>query len=137
MDDISRFKSIGWDFDMTLHGHPRSQEFWSYIHENPNLQKHYIVTFRTGRLFDRIWRDLADAKCPLLPFQFRGVFGVPESIYVAFVNGWLGGDEYLFWKGKICRELEIECLVDDATMEVWGGCSRYNVEYVHPDLATF
>ena len=78
LDDITRYRSLGWDFDMTLHGHERSPQFWDYIHENPHCQTHYIVTFRTGRLLDRIWYDLAEAGCRLLPFQFRGVHGVPD-----------------------------------------------------------
>jgi len=137
IDDITQYRSLGWDFDMTLHGHNRSQQFWDYIHENPHCQTHYIVTFRTGRLFDRIWYDLAEAGCRLLPFQFRGVHGVPDEVYEAFVNGWIGGDEYVFWKGKTCRELGIECLIDDATMEVWAGCSKYEIGYLHPDLVSF
>ena len=48
MDDITQYRSLGWDFDMTLHGHEKSQQFWDYIHENPHCQTHYIVTFRTG-----------------------------------------------------------------------------------------
>jgi hypothetical protein len=57
LDNITQYRSLGWDFDMTLHGHPQSQKFWDYIYENPHCQTHHIVTFRTGRLLDRIWRD--------------------------------------------------------------------------------
>lgn len=134
MDDITKYRRIGWDFDECLHGHPASEQFWNYILENPHQQEHYIITFRTGRLFDRLWFDLAKAKSPLLPLHFRGTFGVPEEHYNDFVMGFVGGDEYLFWKGRQCRDLGIEVLIDDATMEVWAGCSKYNIEYLHPDM---
>jgi len=137
LDDITQYPTLGWDFDMTLHGHERSRQFWDYIHENPHYQQHHIVTFRTGRLLDRIWYDLGRAGCRLLPMQFRGVHGVPEEVYEAFVLGLSGGDRYLYWKGEVCRELGIECLIDDATMEVWAGCSKHEIAYVHPDLASF
>jgi hypothetical protein len=136
LDNIKQYRSLGWDFDMTLHGHPQSQKFWDYIYENPHCQTHHIVTFRTGRLLDRIWRDLSNAGCRLLPFQFRGIHGVPDELYEAFVNGEDAGIEYKFWKGKVCRELGIECLIDDATMEVWAGCSEYEIAYVHPDMVS-
>ena len=137
LDDITQYRSLAWDFDQTLYGHERSCQFWDYIHENPYDQQHYIVTFRTAQLFDRLWRDLSEAGCRLLPMQFRGVHGVPEHVYEAFVLGLKGADEYLIWKGKRCRELGIECLIDDASLEVWAGCSRYDIAYVHPDCASF
>lgn len=136
LDNITQYRSLGWDFDMTLHGHSQSQKFWDYIYENPHCQTHHIVTFRTGRLLDRIWHDLSKAGSHLLPFQFRGIHGVPDELYEAFVNGEDAGVEYMFWKGKVCRELGIECLIDDATMEVWAGCSEYEIAYVHPDLVS-
>lgn len=134
MDDITKYRSLAWDFDLTLWGNENSAKFWDYIAENPHNQTHHIITFRTGRLFDRLWHDLALAECKLLPFHFRGVQGVPEEIYEALINGRVGGDQYFFWKGKVCRELGIECLIDDATMEVWAGCSEYDIDYLHPDL---
>lgn len=81
IDDITRYRSLAWDFDQTLYGNERSRQFWDYIHENPHRQQHFIVTFRTGRLFDRLWHDLSEAGCRLLPMQFRGVHGVPNQIY--------------------------------------------------------
>ena len=137
MDDITKYRKIGWDVDMTLLGGATSPAFWDYILDNPYQQEHFIITFRTGRLFDRLWFDLAKADCPLLPFHFRGIFGVPEQHYNNFVLGLVGGDEYMFWKGWQCRELGIEVLVDDATMEVWAGCSKYEIDYIHPDLIGF
>lgn len=137
LDDITQYRSLAWDFDQTLYGHENSQRFWDYIHENPHCQTHHIVTFRTGRLLDRIWHDLGRAGCRLLPMQFRGVHGVPDEVYEAFVLGLSGGDRYLFWKGEVCHKRGIECLIDDATMEVWAGCSKYEIAYVHPDLASF
>ena len=134
MDDITQYRSLGWDFDLTLWQNENSVLFWDYIERNPHNQTHHIVTFRTGRLFDRIWHDLGKAKCSLLPFHFRGVHGVPEEIYAAMIDGEIGGDEYFFWKGKLCHELGIECLIDDATMAVWGGCSKYEIDYFHPDM---
>ena len=136
MDDIKQYRSLGWDFDLTLWQNENSALFWDYIERNPHNQIHHIVTFRTGRLFDRLWHDLAKAKSPLLPFHFRGVHGIPEKIYAAMIGGMLGGDEYFFWKGKLCHELGIKCLIDDATMEVWAGCSKYEIDYIHPDMLT-
>lgn len=137
MDDITKYRKIGWDFDQVLWEHESSHLFWHYILANPHDQEHFIITFRTGRLFERLWYDLATAKCPLLPLHFRGTFGVPEKHYNDFVLGLVGGDEYLFWKGKQCRDLGIEVLVDDATMEVWAGCSKYEIDYIHPDMLGF
>lgn len=134
MDDITQYLSLGWDFDQTLCGHPNSRQFWNYIIENPYCQTHHIVSFRTGRLFDRLWKDLAKEDCPLLPWHFRGVHGIPEEIYAAMIRGLAGGDRYFFWKGKLCSEVGIECLIDDATMEVWAGCSKFEIAYLHPDL---
>lgn len=133
MDDITRYRKCGWDFDQVLWEHEHSRLFWNYILTNPHQQEHFIITFRTGRLFDRIWYDLGRANCPLLAFHFRGVFGVPEQVYNDFVLGLVGGDRYLFWKGEQCAELGIELLIDDATMEVFAGCSRYGIDYLHPD----
>ncbi|WP_346034050.1 hypothetical protein [Erythrobacter westpacificensis] len=137
MDDITKYRKCGWDFDGVLWRHENSHHFWDYILENPHQQEHFIITFRTGRLFDRLWFDLARTDCPLLPFHFRGTFGVPEEHYNNFVLGLVGGDEYMFWKGWQCRELGIEVLVDDATMEVWAGCSKYEIDYIHPDVLGF
>lgn len=133
MDDITQYRSIGWDFDFVIYQNPRSAQFWNYIERNERDQRHYIITFRTGRLFDRLWYDLGKAECPLLPLHFRGTFGVPVEHYNNLVLGLVGGDEYCYWKAWQCRELEIEVLVDDATMEVWAGCSRYGIDYLHPD----
>jgi hypothetical protein len=134
MDDITQYRSLGWDCDLTLLGSENSAQFWEYILANPHSQTHHIVTFRTGRLFDRIWFDLAKAGCGLLPFHFRGVHGVPEEVYAAFVGGLRDGDRYLYWKGEVCHELGIECLIDDASLDVWPGCARYDIAYAHPDL---
>lgn len=133
-DDITQFRSLAWDFDQTLWGHENSAQFWNYIQRNPHSQAHHIVTFRTGRLLDRLWRDLADVGCALLPLHFHGVHGVPDEIFSAFAYRLEGGSDYLFWKGQVCRELNVECLIDDATMEVWGGCSKYDIAYRHPDM---
>lgn len=137
LDDITQYRSIAWDFDQTLYGHERSNRFWTYIHDNPHHQKHFIVTFRTARLFNNLWHDLGEARCPLLPLHFQGVHGVPDNLYEAFVLGLTGGNRYLFWKGKLCLQLGIECLVDDATLHVWPGCSKYGIAYVHPNCARF
>lgn len=137
MDDITKYGKIGWDLDMTLLDGANSPVFWNYILANTYQQEHFIITFRTGRLFDRLWLDLAKANCPLLPLHFRGTFGVPERHYNNFMLGLAGGDEYMFWKGWQCRELGIEVLVDDATMEVWAGCSEYDIDYIHPDSLGF
>lgn len=136
MDDITKYRRIGWDFDECLHAHPASEQFWDYILANPHGQEHYIITFRTGRLFDRLWFDLAKAKSPLLPLHFHGTFGVPEQHYNNFVMGLLGGDEYLYWKGRQCRALGIEVLIDDATLQVWAGCSECQIDYIHPDMVS-
>lgn len=133
MNDITRYASLGWDFDLTLWGHAKSMRFWNRILENPHRQTHHIITFRTGGLLDRLWTDLADAHCPLLPLHFRGIHGVPEEIYRAFVYGHGGGDRYRYWKGRVCRELGIECLIDDATLDVQPGCERYQIAHCHPD----
>lgn len=133
MENITQYRRVGWDFDETLHDHPSSQQFWDYINANPHDQEHFIVTFRTGRLLDRLWLDLARAGCRLLPLHFRGVHGVPEEIYEAFTIGLKGGDRYLYWKGEICHQLGIECLIDDASLQVWPGCARYGINYYHPD----
>lgn len=133
MSNITRYRALGWDFDQTLWGHASSKRFWDYIQENPHRQTHYIITFRTGSLFDRLWIDLADAECPLFPPHFCGVYGVPEEIYRAFVYGHSDGDRYLYWKGEVCRELGIECLIDDATLDVCLGCERHRIAHFHPD----
>lgn len=133
-DDITQFRSLGWDFDQVLFQHENSAQFWDYIQRNPHDQTHHIVTFRTGRLFDRLWHDLSTAGCPLMPLHCHIVHGIPEAIYLAAMNGDIGGDEYFYWKGKVCRDLGIECLIDDATIEVWAGCSKYEIAYCHPDM---
>lgn len=133
MEVIAQYQKIGWDLDRTLLDGANSRLFWDYILSNPYRQQHFIITFRTGRLFDRLWHDLGRANCPLLELHFRGVFGVPEQFYNDFVLGLVGGDRYLFWKGEQCAELGIELLIDDATMEVFAGCSRYGIDYLHPD----
>lgn len=136
-DDITQYRSLAWDFDQTLWGHANSSQFWDYIQRNPHNQTHHIVTFRTGRLLDRLWHDLADVGCTLMPLHFGGIHGVPDGIFMAFACGIEGGDQYIFWKGQVCRELGIECLIDDATMEVWAGCSKYEIAYCHPDMVSY
>lgn len=59
---------------------------------------------------------------------------LPEEHYNNFVMGQGGGDECLFWKSRQCRDLGIEVLIDDATMEIWAGCSKYDIAYIHPDM---
>lgn len=136
MHELARFTSIGWDFDETLWGNESSHRFWEYIEQN-QYQRHFIVTFRTGRMFRDLWRDLAEAGSQLLPLHFRGIHGVPEDIYYRSRIGEPGGEEYFFWKGRTCRELGIDLLVDDDLMRVWPGCAAYDIAYIHPDAITF
>lgn len=134
MDNITQYRSIGWDFDFVIYQNPRSAQFWDYIERNEHDQRHYIITFRTGRLFDRLWYDLDRAGSKLLPFHFRGVEGIPDHIFTAFENGKRSGMELLYWKGKMCKNLGCELLIDDAEIHVWPGCARHNIEWLHPDM---
>lgn len=126
-------RKIGWDFDETLIRHPASTAFWDYIASNPHQQEHFIITFRTSYLLDSIWFDLAREGSGLQSHHFEGVHGVPEPLYYGFVAGTELRSGYMNWKGKKCRNLGIQILIDDATDHVITGCSRYGINHFHPD----
>lgn len=136
MQDLAKYTTIGWDFDETLCGNENSKRFWQYIEQNQH-QRHHIVTFRTGRMFRDLWRDLAKAGSFLLPLHFRGIHGVPEEIYHRARIGTPDGEEYFFWKGRTCLEHGVEVLIDDDLLGVWAGCSEYEIDYIHPDAILF
>lgn len=134
ISELQRYRSIGWDVDATIYEHPHASLFWRYITDNPFSQRHHIVTFRTGGMVRDIWRDLARAGSPLLPLHFHSINAVPEEMWLSFQMHRQGLHPYPFWKGKTCRELGIEVLIDDATMDVWAGCSEHGIDYFHPDM---
>lgn len=133
LESLRRFRRIGWDFDETLLGHHHSTPFWTYIEDNPHGQEHFIITFRTGRLLDSVWHELVRARSNLMGLHFRGVCGVPEDLYENFAAGRQAGAAFLQWKGKQCRDLDIDVLVDDATSLVITGCRKFGVTHLHPD----
>lgn len=132
--ELQNYRNIGWDVDATIYEHPHASFFWRYIADNPFDQRHHIITFRTGRMVPNIWRDLARAGSQLLPLHFHSINSVPEEMWLSFQTHRQGLHPYPFWKGKTCRELGIDVLIDDATMDVWAGCSEYQIEYFHPDM---
>ena len=132
--DLAKFDSIGWDFDGTLYDHPLAEEFWDYIIRNERGQKHYIVTFRSAGMFRNLWPDLERVGSRLKSEHFRAVLGVSHSMWQSFQRPHEGVHPYMLWKGKMCHRYGIDVLIDDATIEVFAGCSEYDIDWLHPDM---
>ncbi len=125
MDFLANFKRIGWDVDDTLIGSRHADEIADYIRNNPLHQQHYIITFRSHGLQDRVFYDLKANG--LDEIHFVSMSNCPDAIYEG------QGEAYREWKGAICAELGIEVLVDDDTENVVAGCNKHGIAHIHPD----
>lgn len=125
MDFLANFKRIGWDVDDTLIGSRRADDIADYIRNNPLHQQHYVITFRSHGMQDRVFHDLKANG--LDETHFVSMSNCPDAIYEG------QGKAYWEWKGAVCAELGIEVLVDDDTENVAAGCSKHGIAHVHPD----
>lgn len=139
---LKSHKRIGWDFDDTLIDHAKSRTMWNYIIDNPHGQEHFIVTFRSGGLVERIFPDLLIRESDLIESHFTGVFTCPHELWrdhhlhsprlIASLEE-VADDPYVVWKGMTCHANDITVLIDDMTHNVIHGCRRHGVEHIHPD----
>jgi hypothetical protein len=125
MDYLAKFTRIGWDVDETLIGSRHAHEIADYIRANPLGQQHYIVTFRSHGMQNRVFFDLE--AYGLDRSHFSSMTNCPDHVYEA------QGEPYRDWKGGICKALGVEALVDDDTENVAPGCDKHGVEHIHPD----
>ena len=137
---LDEFESIGWDFDGTIHDHPKSQLMHAYIRDNPE-KSHYIVTFRSHGMEKRVWDELAQYPDAPGADAFVEIINMSNDM---FVEGYMSQSSsgqsiviptlaYKEWKGKVCSENGIGILIDDMTHDVFPGCNRYGVVHIHPD----
>jgi hypothetical protein len=137
IDFLKDFKVIAWDFDKTLIDHEYSPRFWQYIRDNPYNQTHHVVTLRTHSMVTYIKHDMNFHDHGLLDL-FDGIHYPEDEAYESYVDarGNVGSDHpYLTFKGKTCRNIGADILIDD--MEAIGiseaGCDAFGVPYIHPD----
>lgn len=156
VDKLNRHHKIGIDIDVTLINGPNSRIIQEWCVANADSKELHLVTFRNGQDLADVARDLADAGVDIN--LFKAIHGSPEPImrkFMGFVNkcGWRNDtpkwqrglahhkidlqdwiDTELFcneWKGQVCAEFGLTCLIDDMEANVILGCNKYNVEFIH------
>ena len=148
---LDQHDAIAWDFDGTLHRHPRSAAMHRYILEHPE-KRHVIVTFRSHGMQHDIWALLDGLYGPDAPAKedFEGVLNISDEMYERFAAQErirrmrkLAGqsddpphaDEiaYVEWKGRICKQHGLTVLVDDKIEHTEDGCLRLGICFINPD----
>lgn len=145
---LKEHNAIGWDFDGTLWDHDLATLMHQYIKEHPE-QKHFIVTFRSGKRDGRLWAeegcwiDLDRCGSGLKPEHFVGIINMSEAEFDENCSARSGSglyigptDFYKEWKGKVCSEAGITILIDDNFDHTFPGCEKHGVDYVNPDDLT-
>lgn len=144
-DELRRHRTIGWDLDLTLIGHPASPAMHDFIRATPEI-RHLIVTFRSHGAQNHIWSDLAGVDGAPPPSCFAGVVNIDDAIVQAFrrinqhrtsghYTGPLSPAEALYrsWKGRMCAQWGATILIDDMTEYVALGCTLHGIELLHPN----
>jgi hypothetical protein len=140
------YEAIGWDFDGTLIGHPKSEMIHEFIRRQPT-KKHIILTFRSHGYQRQMFREMRE-RYPDAPGAdcFHDVFNISDRAWEQFnemaqqrlagqYDGPLTTAElyYVQWKGTVCHRLRVPILVDDRRDQVLPGCTLFGIEYLHPD----
>ena len=139
--ELRRHAVIAWDLDDTLIGHPASPALHAFIRATPDI-RHLIVTFRSHRVAETIWRDLKGPEREL----FFAAETIDDEVAAQYqrlhrqrATGLFAGPlcaaelVYLLWKGAVCARRGAGVLVDDLTEQVRLGCARHGIVLLHPD----
>ncbi len=140
---LDQFSSIGWDFDGTLIDNPNSVRIQNYITTHPE-KTHSIITFRTHGMQNTIFLEL-NQKYPNSPDKkhFEYVINFDDERYLRYYfiqraraahrfSGPLTPDEiyYRTWKGMVCKQHNIQVIVDDKPEDVLPGCYQYGISFI-------
>jgi hypothetical protein len=137
---MRNYRSIAWDLDSTLIHHRNSLILCDFIRKNPYGQKHYILTFRCFGLEHSIIDEL-QRKAALSAHNFSGIYNIDNHLFESFLSGFSGesigslreAEWAREWKARVCHELGIDALVDDARDVILPSCQKYSINYWHPD----
>lgn len=126
LDILNDYDVIGLDFDKTLVGSPNSAKLIDYILNNRE-KTYYIITFRTHNKHLEIPKILKNLyKIDLLKENIvKNIINIDN---ISYNNYKLGKflletkqlynnqhliDNYKNWKGKVCKEIGVQIMVDD------------------------
>ena len=155
---LASHKGIGVDIDHTLINGPGSPLLQEWIKENHQQVELHLITFRDGKDFDLVERDITTFGITF--DMFKGLHGVPAHIGPpfwamssrvgirenVFRPKWLRALDYhkhteeeyetLFqniamWKGAKCAELGLTALIDDLEHFVVPGCTSHGIEWIN------
>ena len=139
-EQLRPFKIVAWDFDGTIDDHHRAEDFHRFIRDNPFGQTHHIVTFRSHGMQDMIWPTLGNYADPCSSAHFGAIHNLSDEMYesyhsrqaLPFEEACRVQEEFLNWKGSVCKQIGAEVLIDDMRDLVTRGCSNHGIAYFHP-----
>ena len=142
--ELYKYNNIGIDLDETLINTDKAFFIAKYIINNPD-KNYYIVTFRSHGLEEknRVFNSLMTYLRVDMRKYFINIISIPyedyENKHIANVQKGVISKEkydsllynYLHFKGKRCKELGIEVLIDDDIKGVILGCTKYNIPLIN------
>lgn len=142
MSPLDSHHTIALDMDGTLipdrktdqHNAERIELLRRWVVDNHKKHELYIVTFRQGVRVAELY------PYGITTEMIKDVYDIPHRIWFGAMQLQKMGlknslsermnEEYIHWKGKICKDIGATILVDDVPKNVIPGCTKYGIKFL-------